>query len=56
MGARTDTKGYDCLMIPGATKAAFDGQVQVSQCGHDVGLITADAANAAAGKKTVCCK
>ena len=55
-GQRTDTKGYDCLMIPGATKAAFDGQVQVSQCGHDVGLITADAANAAAGKKTVCCK
>ena len=43
-------------MIPGATKAALDGPVPVSQCGKDVGLISATAANAAAGKKTICCK
>ena len=45
-------------MIPGATKAALDGPLPVSQCGHDVGLQTkaaAAAATAMGGIQTVCC-
>ena len=49
--------GYDCLMIPGATKAAFDGEVPVSQCGRNLGLAsgTAVAAGATNGI-TICSK
>ena len=53
--------GYDCLMIPGATKAAFDGPIPVSQCGRNLGLasvtVLSIAAMPAAGTGiTVCCK
>ena len=49
--------GYDCLMIPGATKAAFDGEIPISQCGRNLGLAsgTAVAAGATNGI-TVCSK
>jgi len=56
-GVRAATKAYDCLMIPGATKAALDGPLPVSQCGHDVGLQTkaaSAAATAMGGIQTVC--
>ena len=45
-------------MIPGATKAALDGPLPVSQCGNDVGLQTKGATGAATamgGVQTVCC-
>ena len=49
--------GYDCLMIPGATKAAFDGAINVSQCGRNLGLASGDAMAAGATNGiTVCCK
>ena len=47
--------GYDCLMIPGATKAAFDGPIPVSQCGRNLGLVSAGPATSGTGV-TVCCK
>merc|ERR1712004_173186 len=46
--------GYDCLMIPGATKAAFDGEVPVSQCGRNLGLATATATTGTGS--TICTK
>ena len=64
--------GYDCLMIPGATKSAFDGPIPVSQCGRNLGLASGSgtvpvaafvpavvggaAAIYANGIVTVCCK
>ena len=50
--------GYDCIMIPGATKAAFNGEVPVSQCGRNLGLASAtdDGAAATTSGITVCCK
>ena len=45
----------DCIVIPGALSKS--GAIKPhSQCANRVGLITAQAANTAAGKKTVCCK
>merc|ERR1712062_613969 len=51
------TACYDCLMIPGATKAAFDGAINVSQCGRNLGLASGDAMAAGATNGiTVCSK
>jgi len=56
-GVRDDVKGAgDCLMIPGAIKAADDTPAPVTQCGNGLGLVTAAAAAAADGGKTVCTK
>jgi len=49
--------GYDCIMIPGATKAAFNGEVPVSQCGRNLGLASAtEDAVATTNGITVCSK
>ena len=55
--------GYDCLMIPGATKAAFDAALPVSQCGRNLGLagssgdaVIASTPAIAGINITVCCK
>ena len=36
----TKTSGYDCVMIPGATKAADKAPVPNSICGQGKGLVT----------------
>ena len=55
--------GYDCLMIPGATKAGFDAPLPVSQCGRNLGLagsgataVIASTPTIAGNGITVCCK
>ena len=53
LGVRDTDNGYDCIMIPGATKAAFNGAVPVSQCGQGKGLISMGADTPSV---TVCCK
>ena len=47
----TKTSGYDCLMIPGASKAT-GGAAPATQCGGGGGLVTATGTTL----KTVCCK
>ena len=44
--------GYDCVMIPGATKYTGKTQKPVSICGNGVGLVTATSMIA----RTVCSK
>ena len=52
-GLQIDNGGaYDCLMIPGAIKAADSAVKPASLCGVKVGLFTASGMTAA----TVCCK
>ena len=47
------TSGYDCVMIPGATKAADKAPVPNSICGQGKGLVTVVAGMTTA---TVCSK
>jgi hypothetical protein len=49
--------GYDCVMIPGASKFTAPVQRPVGQsiCGNGAGLVTVNSA-AAAATKTVCSK
>jgi len=50
------TAGYDCIMIPGASKATGTNQmVPAAQCGGFQGLVTAKATSATTSK-TVCTK
>ena len=50
------TAGYDCIMIPGASKATGTNQmVPAAQCGGFQGLVTAKATSATTSK-TVCSK
>ena len=51
-GNKIVTAGYDCLILPGATKAAGDGVLPPKICGSQMGLVTA----AGTTQKTVCCK
>ena len=52
----TDTKGFDCIMIPGASKAAtaLTPTPNQSFCGKSQGLFTGT--KTGAGSKTVCSK
>ena len=54
-GIKIQTQGYDCLQIPGASKAADAVLVAPKLCGTNVGIFTAAAAAGSAGA-TVCCK
>jgi hypothetical protein len=49
------TSGFDCLMIPGASKAASNPGTLVPQtvCGRSQGLVTSAAGTTAT---TICCK
>jgi hypothetical protein len=51
------TKGFDCVIIPGAAKMTSPNTLIVNQafCGG-AGLGYADASAIATGGKTVCCK
>ena len=51
----TAGNGYDCILIPGASKAADSAMKPDKMCGSGVGLITGAAA-AATATATVCCK
>lgn len=48
------TKGYDCLMIPGAEKMTDPGDILKANsfCGRNKGLVTTEGTVPA----TVCCK
>ncbi len=50
---KTKSTGYDCVMIPGATKASNKSPVPNSICGNGKGLVTLAAGTTSA---TVCSK
>ncbi len=52
----TESFGYDCVMIPGAS--VDNAPVPVSVCGNGAGLVTKNSkkANDAGAKKTICSK
>ena len=52
MNGMVNTAGYDCIIIPGASKKTDGANLPQSQCGQEMGLLTATA-NVG---KSVCCK
>ena len=51
-GNKIATAGYDCLQIPGASKADAAALVAPKLCGSAFGLVTA----AGVTQVTICCK
>ena len=50
------TKGFDCVRIPGASKEPTKGKaVPEDICGRSAGLVTVDS-DVVADTKTICCK